>query len=100
MAGVEVEHYVRTVSGIRYRLGHEGTPQLWAVELRISPVGDHGYMQMPNGASATVFVERGTLQEHGLLPRPKTAAKENPSDVKPVEELILELLSHVGVYPA
>jgi len=78
----------------------EDVPQLWAVELRIDAVdrrsGRHSMDR--KSAQGTIYLEREVLEAHGLVGRRSASLME--LDVAPTaEDLILQLLEHVGVFP-
>ncbi len=103
MAKIETERYITTVSGKRYKLGVEGNPQLWSVELSVAAMDQNtGHHRHDAGRDLRerVFVERTVLEDHGLVPRKKEPDKPAEEPLKTAEDLLLELLEHVGVYPA
>jgi len=81
---------------------HDGepNPRLWAVSLAISKVEEDG-RDSTAGAGIkreTVYLERQVLVDHGLLPW--CAIDEKPPVSAPTaEDLILQLLECVGVFP-
>ena len=101
MAQIETERYVTTVNGKRYKLGAPDTPQLWAVELRmkyLSPRG-HSDFRETNPVRETVYIEQETLLQYGLQSKLLQKKQTQPAP-RTAEELILELLEYVGVYPS
>lgn len=73
--------------------------QLWQVELRISPLNEHGTAGTTCVATGVTHVSRETLEQHGLLPRVVTKRLAPGGPTPTAEDLILELLECVGVYP-
>ncbi len=93
---------VKTVSGKVYELPGKDVPQLWEVSISIHHVnGKTGYVdQGYRSSEGKIHVERDVLEDHGLLPMSDERKKEGITPTKTAEDLILELLEHVGVYPA
>ena len=83
-----------------YEFTGPDTPRLWAVDLQINSVNTNGLItRYSSDTPTTVFLERETLKEHGLFPRVKTEVSEPVGIAPTVEDLILDLLGHLGVYP-
>ena len=78
----------------------EKNPHLWEVEMRIASVDGHGnaYFKFSSIAQERIYIERSTLTEHGLIKDFNDKKVEVPPTKTP-EDLILELLEIVGVYP-
>jgi len=82
-----------------YELPGEDVPQLWAAEISVTCVDKYGYHTTPNSNKKTIYLERQTLVDHGMLPQSHTDEKP-PVPVAPTaEDLILQLLECVGVFP-
>lgn len=75
------------------------SPQLWEVKMEIHCVDNYGNSFSSCSRVDNIFLERETLEQHGLLPGniKKDTAPNTPSPT--VEDLILRLLELVGVYP-
>jgi len=92
---------VDTEKEYTFELGKTGkeNPQLWKVEINIACVDSHGNSCIGSqGTKGSVYVERETLEDAGLIPRIITKEDEPKKEVL-VEDLILGLLEYVGVYP-
>lgn len=74
-----------------------GRPQVWEATLKLKCVDVNGRTDQ-YGKSATVYLERSTLERHKLVPQPKDA-KPQPEPTETPEDLLLRLLEVVGVYP-
>ena len=75
-------------------------PQLWETRIQIRCLGTFG-MGSPSWSSAeSIHLERSTLERVGLLPKPRDEQilQVNVKKKTP-EDLLLELLETVGVYP-
>ena len=80
--------------------GKKDNLQLWEVSLQIRCVDDWG--RSSSGSRHTegqVYLERQTLVNAGLLPVAAQDKEPTPEEKRTVEDLILELLEHVGVFP-
>lgn len=75
-------------------------PQLWAVKLSITWVGNTGRHGDPDQEKTVIYLERETLENVGLLPAEKKLPESTPEPQETVEDLILRLLEHVGIFPA
>lgn len=89
---------IKTVTGNVYELPGKGIPQLWEIQLFIYHINENGSVDRNSTRSSGIHVEREVLENHGLLPRADTKEVESPVTKTP-EDLILELLERVGVYP-
>ena len=74
-------------------------PQLWEVELRTGGVGHDGRTRYGLSKETSIFVERHTLEDHGLTGKIIDKKGKEVIPPKTPEDLILELLEIVGVYP-
>ena len=83
-----------------YEFPCKDNPQLWNVELRIACVGENGhdYLAPSSLVKASVYLERATLEEAGLLPRKDTKEVKAPP-LETVEDMIIRLLEHLGYFP-
>ncbi|MDF1551963.1 MAG: hypothetical protein P1P84_02820 [Deferrisomatales bacterium] len=76
-------------------------PRLWDVQIKIARVNHQGQSNTDDRftiPSAKVFLTEGTMRKFGLVPQ-QTKVKEVPHTQSTAEDLLLELLSLVGVYP-
>ena len=89
---------ITTDKGKMYRFPCIDNPQLWAVELRIACVGDNGKHHAKQFTTAVIHVERQTLVDHGLAPLTPVDAPI-PVPAPTTEDLILQLIEHVRVFP-
>ncbi len=101
----QVKTFIRTVEGNTYEYPDQDkprkNPQVWAVSMTLQCVeedtGDYSFKRY--STQKTIFVERDTLENAGLMQ--VFDGREIPEEKKiTVEDLILQLLEHVGVYPA
>lgn len=76
----------------------EDNPQLWEVEIRIGRVESRGLTQYGLSTSKSVFLKCETLKLHGLIPK-DTRLGKTVEPTRTAEDLIMELLEIVGVYP-
>jgi len=83
-----------------YDLPGDGVPQLWEVELFISAVSSSGYVRKDKYQypSKTFYFERKTLENIGMI---GAEPKEKPvrTAYLTTEDLLLELLAEIGIYP-
>ena len=96
---IENKLYVTTVDGNTYDLGDKDRPQIWEVELGIRLVSNYGATSGVSPKIAKIHVERQQLINAGLLPVAYNDELPIPETSETVEDLILRLLSHVGVFP-
>lgn len=82
-----------------YELPGENVPQLWEVKLTISAINDRGSV-CSSSRYDVAHVERQTLVDAGLLPVAYNDKKSNSNPPKTPQDLILELLEILGVYPS
>ena len=80
-----------------YDLPNAEAPQLWALKMQITCVGDSGSVSFGcTSPDHTLYLERATLVAAGLLPQTKTTPvtiEETPID------LALRFLEKLGIYP-
>jgi hypothetical protein len=79
-------------------------PQIWRVNLSIGCVYNTGHTSsmvtsLPSSTKCSVYLERATLERHGLLPVIDTKVEEKSVQPLTAEDLILQLLELVGVFP-
>lgn len=80
--------------------GKAKNPQLWEVKLQIGTVGSQGHTKYGLSGNDSIYLERQTLEDAGLIPLdPSKTIKDTGAEVRTPEDLILELLEIVGVYP-
>ncbi|MCG7853116.1 MAG: hypothetical protein MIO92_11405 [Methanosarcinaceae archaeon] len=77
----------------------ENNPQLWEVELKIRHVNSYGNTPYEPSGEISIFVERATLANANMLPILKEEPKDTPVKARTPEDLILELLEIIGIYP-
>ncbi len=76
-------------------------PQLWEVGLSIECVDGKGKaFTSTRSIAATVYVERQTLVNAGLLPVCGKSKEPTPETKETAEDLIIRLLEMVDVHPA
>ena len=69
-------------------------PQLWEVEIKIACVDDDGSSSIDRySENRFIYVERETLENHGLVPREIKSKEALPK--KSTEDLMLEFLERV-----
>lgn len=73
--------------------------QLWEVQLTIACLDDRGKACTRSATQGSVHVTRATLGAHGLIPDMKST-EPTITPAPTAEDLILELLECVGVFPA
>lgn len=88
-------------TGKTYEFPNGGNPPLWGVKLEIAQVDPFGstpfnYQRI---VSKIIHVERSTLEKAGLNPLLKKNKDELEPAIETIEDLIIRLLEHVGVYP-
>jgi len=76
-----------------YELPGKDVPQLWHVSMEIRS-HEKGY----SICKEDIYLERQTLVDHGLVPQVEKDTPP-PAPVPTVEDLILQLLEAVGVFP-
>ena len=81
-----------------YELPGEDTPQLWAAEISVACVDKNGYHRHPDSCKKTIYLERQTLIDHGLFCVMKETNNQSVPSLT-AEDLILQLLECVGVFP-
>ncbi len=74
-------------------------PYLWEVELRIGFVKANGRTLYGLSRNTSIFLEESTLKQHGLIGKAIGKQRNKIEPSKNPEDLILELLELVGVYP-
>ena len=105
MSGIQHKAYAACIdTGKTYDLAlseHKGErPQIWQLEVSIKSVESNGYASRV-GDSHFFCVERQTLVNFGMLPVAKDDQPQPPeTKEKSVEELLVELLARLGLYPA
>lgn len=77
----------------------EKNPQLWEVQLKIGHVNNCGSTPYNPSGEISIFVERATLANANVLPMLKEEPEDTPVKARTPEDLILELLEMLGVYP-
>ena len=75
----------------------EENPELWEAELTISYVDPRTGYSNRHGTKGSAYITRRTLELAGCLGTGKP--KEEDPPVETVEDLIIRLLSCVGVFP-
>jgi len=81
-----------------YEFPDKDNPPIWAVKITIGRIANDGsYYEHASSNSVVIHVEEKTLQDAGLVLRPR--GEEPKPLVETPEELIIRLLEHVGVYP-
>jgi hypothetical protein len=81
----------------------EKKPQIWEVTLHLKCVDNStGNVPSSHGTypSATVYLERSSLEAAGLMSVPRPTHDAIPEPQRRAEDLIMELLELVGVYPS
>jgi len=81
-----------------YELPGEKTPQLWAAEVSVTAVDNNGYHRHPDSCKKTIYLERQTLIDHGLIGT-QQETKDQSVPAPTAEDIILQLLECVGVFP-
>ena len=81
-----------------YELPGEDTPQLWAAEISVAAVDQYGHNRNPDSCKKTIYLERQTLIDHGLIGKMQET-KDQSVPAPTAEDLILQLLECVGVFP-
>ncbi len=94
---VETKNTVVLYGGRRVELPTK--EQIWEVTLSIRCLDGGGQANFSGFTSHTIHLPRATLEAHGLLPRKKEPTQPIPDPAPTVEDLILDLLECVGVYP-
>ena len=72
---------------------------LWEVEIKIAEVDWLGRTDRYPQATKKIYLERETLESHGLTEAVKNEEGKVVEPPKTPEDLILELLETVGIYP-
>jgi len=82
-----------------YDLPGKDIPQLWKAKLTLYSINGQGtkFLGYPE-VEADIYLERQTLIDRGLVSK-RSIDTPKPDPSPTTEDLIIELLEHVGVYP-
>jgi len=82
-----------------YELPGKHVPKLWGAGLNLYALNKNGsHAEIYSACDAEIYLERQTLVDHGLIPQsPEDKPALDPAPT--AEDLILQLLHTVGVYP-
>lgn len=100
---VETKRTIVLHDGTRVDLPLAKGQQIWAVQLKIECVSEHTgsatFGSHHGNRTTVVHVTREPLEACGLLPETRKDKPQKADEPETVEDLVLRLLHHVGVYP-
>lgn len=96
---IETKRTIVLHDGERVELPLKKDQQIWAVELRIKPVESNTgeVTQRYTAVAKTVHVKRELLESCGLVGNKPDPPR--PEEPQTLEDLLLKVLHHVGVFP-
>lgn len=100
---LEVIKRITTIDGTVYQNNNLDSTKLWQIELKLNPLDKDFRVQnslTSTGWRHTFYTDEKTLQRHGLVPKFVKGVTDVTVIDKKLEDLVLELLERVGVYPS